>query len=302
MHQLTVLFSLPSVCRTSVSYFPPLKIHFCTNNMDSKGPLLEPARAPGPSRYLLPIRLSVRLPHPWWLWDVLPVASGARRQWTKSFVKPLLFQEIFSAEVLGEVPFRHHTFEDRRSMMKPVMRAAAVGRKPAHSLSLVARCPCRCRRNLSLWFQQSVFKVTARPESAVGPGDTAGDLKVQMVSWTPAPSMDMLLFVPHVQHVLGLMVSIVVHGVYSSKSGERGSNSWPRTPTECVGLPVTRAGRLRGDITACRCLWVQLAPSAGQREGRRQQEEWWGPDGAHAAHVGSLDSLRTAGVWMRQAG
>lgn len=33
MHQLTGLFSLPSVCRTSVSYFPPLKIHFCIYNI-----------------------------------------------------------------------------------------------------------------------------------------------------------------------------------------------------------------------------------------------------------------------------
>ena len=52
-----------------------------------------------------------------------------------------------------------------------------------------------------------------------GPGRHSRGLKVQTVSWTPAPSMDMLLFVPHVQHALSLMVSIVVHGVYSGKVG-----------------------------------------------------------------------------------
>lgn len=51
------------------------------------------------------------------------------------------------------------------------------------------------------------------------PGRYSRGLKMQMVSWTPAPSMEMFLFVPHVQHVLSLMVSIVVHGVYSSKVG-----------------------------------------------------------------------------------
>ena len=61
--------------------------------------------------------------------------------------------------------------------MKAVMRATAVGRKPPHPLSLGTRCPCHHKRNLLLWFQQAIFKVTARPEPAVGPGGTAGDLK-----------------------------------------------------------------------------------------------------------------------------
>lgn len=40
---------------------------------------------------------------------------------------------------------------------------------------------------------------------------------MQMASWTPDPSMEMFLFVPHVQHVFSLIVCVVVPGVYSSK-------------------------------------------------------------------------------------
>lgn len=71
-------------------------------------------------------------------------------------MKPFLFQEAVSAEGLGEVPFLSFTrLRDGRSTMKPIMRAAAVGKKPPHPLGLegeVTRCLCRLKRNLLLWF------------------------------------------------------------------------------------------------------------------------------------------------------
>ena len=61
------------------------------------------------------------------------------------------------------------------------------------------------------------FQGDSQTRTCSGPGRYSRGFKMQMASWTAAPSMEMFLFVPRVQHVFSLRVSIVVPGVYSSK-------------------------------------------------------------------------------------
>lgn len=136
-------------------------------------------------------------------------------------MKPLLFQEAVSAEGLGEVPFLSFTrlrrWKEHNEANREGCSCGEETPSPSWPGGRGDQVPLSSQKEPLAMVLAGYFQGDSQTRTCSGPGRYSWGLPMKMASWTPAPSTEMFLFVPHVRRVFSLMVSIVVHSVSSSK-------------------------------------------------------------------------------------